>query len=159
MPTKRLRSKPPPISPLESHLGYWLRYVSNHVSHSFQRKVAATGVTVAEWVLLREMYECEAVSPTDLVEATGLTKGTISKLLARLERKRLAHRESVPQDRRGQIVTLTPTGRALVPELARLADFNDAEFFGHLSHRQRRQLEHTLRQLVSHHQLRAIPGE
>ena len=28
-------------SPLEAHLGYWLRFVSNQVSHSFDRKLAA----------------------------------------------------------------------------------------------------------------------
>ena len=48
------------LSPLESHLGYWLRYVSNHVSHAFALKVAARGVTVAEWVVLRELYDGEA---------------------------------------------------------------------------------------------------
>ena len=26
------------VSELEAHLGYWLRFVSNHVSHSFQKK-------------------------------------------------------------------------------------------------------------------------
>jgi hypothetical protein len=47
-------------SSLESHLGYWLRYVSNHVSHAFALKLAALEVTAAEWVVLRE-----ARSPTD----------------------------------------------------------------------------------------------
>ena len=35
---------------LENHTGFWLRFVSNHVSHGFARKVAGSGVTVAEWV-------------------------------------------------------------------------------------------------------------
>ncbi|MEG2964613.1 MAG: MarR family transcriptional regulator, partial [Janthinobacterium sp.] len=43
------------VSELEAHLGYWLRFVSNHVSHSFQKKAEANGVTVSEWVVLREM--------------------------------------------------------------------------------------------------------
>ena len=30
---------PRPASDLTSHLGYWLRYVSNHVSHAFARKL------------------------------------------------------------------------------------------------------------------------
>lgn len=36
------------ISALDSRLGYWLRYVSNQVSHAFSPKVQARGVTVAE---------------------------------------------------------------------------------------------------------------
>ena len=41
------------ISTLEDHAGYWLRFVSNHVSHAFMQKVEAKGVTVAEWARLR----------------------------------------------------------------------------------------------------------
>ncbi|MEI9903207.1 MAG: hypothetical protein WDN06_03970 [Asticcacaulis sp.] len=44
-------------SHLEAHLGYWMRFVSNHVSQAFARKVEAHGVTVAEWVVLRELFE------------------------------------------------------------------------------------------------------
>ena len=47
------------LSSLESHLGYWIRYVSNHVSHAFALKLAAVGVTVAEWVVLRDLYDSE----------------------------------------------------------------------------------------------------
>ena len=33
-------SRPAELSSIESHLGYWLRYVSNHVSHAFALKLA-----------------------------------------------------------------------------------------------------------------------
>ena len=32
------------ISPLEAHLGFWMRAVSNQVSQGFKRKVEARGV-------------------------------------------------------------------------------------------------------------------
>jgi hypothetical protein len=44
------------VSQLEAHLGYWLRAVSNHVSHAFKMKVETHGVTVAEWVVLRARW-------------------------------------------------------------------------------------------------------
>jgi hypothetical protein len=44
-----------PVSALTAHFGYWLRYVSNHVSHAFGRKLAGKGVTAAEWVLMRSL--------------------------------------------------------------------------------------------------------
>ena len=44
-------------SDLETHLGYWLRFVSNHVSHAFSLKLQARDVTVAEWVVLRELFD------------------------------------------------------------------------------------------------------
>jgi hypothetical protein len=39
---------PKAVSELTAHLGYWLRHVSDHVSHAFARKLASQDVTVAE---------------------------------------------------------------------------------------------------------------
>jgi hypothetical protein len=53
MTTKKTKIHP---SQLTSHIGFWMRLVSNNVSHAFARKLEASGVTVAEWVILREMF-------------------------------------------------------------------------------------------------------
>ena len=53
-------------SALEAHLGYWLRFVSNHVSHAFKTKVEAQGVTVAEWVVLRWLFDHASARPSQL---------------------------------------------------------------------------------------------
>ena len=127
------------ISELETHVGYWLRFVSNHVSQAFAQKVETQGVTVAEWVLLREMLAVGETNPSQLASGLGMTRGAISKLIDRLSLKQLAERRSVAGDQRYQSVTLTPAGKKLVPVLARLADENDREFFGHLD-----QEEHAL---------------
>ena len=87
------------LSPLESHLGYWLRYVSNHVSHAFALKVAARGVTVAEWVVLRELYDGES-APSAVADRLGMTRGAISKLADRLIAKGLIARRASAGDRR-----------------------------------------------------------
>lgn len=150
---------PEPVSDLETHLGYWLRFVSNAVSQSFQRKVEAAGVTVSEWVMLREMFGRGETSPSDLVERTGLTKGAVSKLLMRLEAKGLVERTVVAIDRRNHTLVLTPQALLLVPRLARLADENDAAFFGHLPEDVLTTLRETLQALVTHHHLREIPTE
>lgn len=144
-------------SGLEDHLGYWLRYVSNHVSHAFSRKVQARGVTVAEWVVLRELFAAGETAPSQIAARIGLTRGAISKLVDRLEAKALIVRLQVTDDRRFQSLALSKAGRALVPQLARLADANDAEFFGHLSASRRKALESTLREIVTRHGLKAIP--
>jgi hypothetical protein len=48
---------------LESHLGYWLRRVSNAVSGSFSRALGEKQTSVAEWVLLRELHDRKQTSP------------------------------------------------------------------------------------------------
>ncbi|MFI5290109.1 MAG: MarR family transcriptional regulator, partial [Polyangia bacterium] len=56
------------VRPLEAHLGFWLRFVSNHVSQAFSRRLAAHEVSVAEWVVLRELLEQDGALPSDLAE-------------------------------------------------------------------------------------------
>lgn len=136
------------VSPLEAHLGYWLRLVSNHVSHAFKTKVERHGVTVAEWVVLRALFERDGVKPSELAEKLGLTRGAVSKLLARLVSKDLVVAHEDPDDRRAQVIVLGASGRDLVPMLAALADDNDAEAFGHLDAEQRATLLSLLRIVV-----------
>jgi DNA-binding MarR family transcriptional regulator len=142
---------------LESHIGYWLRMVSNHVSQNFARKVEGSGVTVAEWVMLREMYEAGETSPGRLAASSGLTRGAVSKLVDRLVRKNLAARAEADRDRRYQDVKLTAAGRSLVPALAALADKNDDEFFSCLSAEERATLTAMLRTLAAANDLKKIP--
>jgi DNA-binding MarR family transcriptional regulator len=146
-----------PPSDLTSHLGYWLRFVSNHVSHAFARKLESRGVTVAEWVLLRHLWSEEPLAPARLAERMGATRGTITKLVDRLLGKGLVSREADASDGRAQILRLTPNGRRLVPTLARLADRNDAEFFDSLSSQDRKSLLRILRGLVEQSGLSTPP--
>jgi DNA-binding MarR family transcriptional regulator len=145
------------VSDLRTHTGFWLRFVSNHVSLSFARKLAGSGVTVAEWVILREMFESSTTSPSALAGATGLTRGAVSKLVDRLVRKRLATRAEAAGDRRFQDIALTAAGRALVPRLAAIADRNDEEFFSQLPAEERERLVATLKKLVALNRLHKIP--
>lgn len=145
------------VSGLEAHLGYWLRAVSNHVSHAFRSKVEQHGVTVAEWVVLRALFAEDAVNPSALAATLGLTRGTISKLVERLSAKELVSVRSDARDGRAQLIALRPSGRRLVPTLAALADENDAAAFGHLDARQRASLLGLLREVAEHLGIRAPP--
>jgi DNA-binding MarR family transcriptional regulator len=148
---------PQTASSLESHTGYWLRFVSNHVSHSFARKLTNTGVTVAEWVILRELFDTAETSPSRLAASSGLSRGAVSKLVDRLLHKDLVSRAEADEDRRFQDVKLTAAGRALVPMLAALADRNDEEFFSHISAKERASLVTILRKLIAANKLKKIP--
>jgi len=150
--------KPPPkISDLTAHSGYWLRLVSNAVSQDFARRVAEEGVTVAEWVFLRALWDDSDLSPTVLAQKMAMTKGAISKLADRLLEKGLVARTPEPQDRRAHRLSLSPEGRAKVPRLARLADENDAYYFETLTPRDRLQLARILRSLAERRGLRDVP--
>ena len=143
-------------STLESHLGYWLRFVSNQVSQAFSDKLKAQDVSVAEWVVLRELYDGEC-APSALAERIAITRGAVTKIADRLLAKSLLSRTASREDARSQVLALTRQGRALVPKLAAIADRNDAEFFGHLSPRERTAIEDAMKDIVRRLGLKGQP--
>jgi DNA-binding MarR family transcriptional regulator len=147
----------PEVSELTAHLGYWLRHVSNHVSQAFARKLTAKDVTVAEWALMRVLHDRAPTSPSQLANDMGMTRGAITKLADRLLAKGLIGREASPDDGRSHTLCLTAKGADLTPELAALADENDAECFAHLSDRDRRAMLRILKETVARLGLTAIP--
>lgn len=146
-----------PPSDLTDHAGYWLRQVSNHVSQAFARKVEAHGVTVAEWVLMRQLLGENPLPPSQIAERMGMTRGAVTKLADRLIAKSLLVREADPRDGRAQTLALTAKGGRLVPRLASLADANDAEFFDHLTRSDRAALLRILRGIVEKRALKSVP--
>jgi MarR family transcriptional regulator, lower aerobic nicotinate degradation pathway regulator len=148
---------PPDVSELTAHLGYWLRHVSNHVSQAFARKLAAKDVTVAEWALMRVLHDRAPTLPSQLADDMGMTRGAITKLADRLLAKGLIDREASPDDGRSHTLRLTAKGADLTPELAALADENDAECFAHLSDQDRRAMLRILKEAVARLGLSAMP--
>lgn len=153
--TTKPRPSPKPIAGLESHLGFWLRLVSNSVSGEFKRRVEARGVTVSEWVVLRRLHGAGPTAQGELMQALGVTKGALSKIVARLQGAGLLVRETSPGDARSWLLTLSAAGRRLVPELAALADENDLAFFGHLDATERARLIDAMREIA---RLRGLTG-
>jgi DNA-binding MarR family transcriptional regulator len=144
---------------MESHLGYWLRQVSNSVSGAFARKLEARGVSIAEWVALQLTQTQPAATITSIADATALTRGAVSKIARRLEEKGLIRRQPSPGDGRIQPLGLTPKAVRLLPILTALAAENEHEFFAHLSQSDRDALDRILRDVVKHNNLRGVPVE
>lgn len=142
---------------LTGHLGYWLRFVSNHVSEAFAAKLARKGVNVAEWVMMRAVFDGDATAPSQLARKLGMTRGGITKLADRLIAKGFVVREPSHEDGRAQRLKLTATGARMVPKLAALADENDREFFDHLTQSDRDTLEHILKRIAEKGGFTAVP--
>lgn len=86
-----------------------------------------------------------------------MTKGAVSKVVSRLEDKRLAQRRLEDGCLREQVLALTKRGQELVPHLCALADQNDNHFFGQLDQTEREVLMGALQSLVAYHQLKEVP--
>jgi DNA-binding MarR family transcriptional regulator len=157
-----MRNIPPgkPVnSAFEAHLGYWLRRVSNHVSGAFAKGLQDRHVSVAEWVALSQIDERPEIRPAELADATGMTRGAISKVLDKLEDKRWVARKTLDADNRGHALFLTHQGRRALPELKAIADRNDRRFFDCLDAKEKAALGLLLRKLTASNDIRDVPVE
>lgn len=141
---------------IEDHLGFWLRSLSNAVSHSFKTKLEGHDVAVAEWLVLRTLYDKSELSVNDVAAAIGMHQGPISRVVDKLVQKEFVTRSTSLKDRRAVELTLTPDGRSLVPLLVREAELNEEEFFSSLSDAERKDLEALVKKAMKARGLNAV---
>jgi len=141
------------VRDLDHHVGYWLRAVSNAVHRRFEAALNEHGVSVAQWVALRRLYEMDSVSLNEAAKLIGIDQSSASRLLERLVLKDLIKREVDPADRRAVKIRLSPAARKLVPVLAKAADENDQYFFDKLTGNDKRHLLATLKTLIARNKL------
>ncbi|WP_370327752.1 MarR family winged helix-turn-helix transcriptional regulator [Euzebya sp.] len=87
------------------------------------RRAAAirdTGLSTADVDVLASLWRHpEGLRPRDLRSTMMIGSGTLTPRLDRLEAEGLLSRAPDPEDRRGRVLTLTPRGRQLAPEVVR----------------------------------------
>lgn len=131
---------------LKDDIGYWLNRLRLQVHQSFEMRLEAYEVTIAQWCILLALYNKDAASITELSKFIEVDKASISRVVDRLLSKKLiTHKQGA--DRRSGHIQLTSKGRELVPHLIQAAEDNEQQFFGCLTFdesEQLRQLFHKL---------------
>jgi DNA-binding MarR family transcriptional regulator len=98
---------------------------------------------------LRRRGEPFELNPTQLMQATMLSSGGMTKRLDRLADAGLVERVPDPADRRGTLVRLTPLGRKRIDDALPVHVSNEDEILSALSPHQRDTLNVLLRKLLS----------
>jgi DNA-binding MarR family transcriptional regulator len=150
MPSKK-------VSQLGDHTGYLMRQISNNISGDFALKMQNMGITIAEWVVMRIMFDHSATTHTHIVEVSGLTKGAISKTLTKLIMKKLIEKKESVSDGRSQILELSKQAKKLVPILAEIADQNEAGYFSVLTHKEQIILRKLLDKMIKAKEIKGAP--
>jgi DNA-binding MarR family transcriptional regulator len=89
------------------------------------------------------------LTPTELMRATMVSSGGITKRLDRLESAGLIERRPDPTDRRGTRVRLTRAGKATIDAAIETHVENEAHLIDPLTPRERTALDRSLRKLLS----------
>lgn len=137
------------VSPL--HVLSRLTRFAQDVDHARRRAFTAHDLDPWEFdvlAALRRSGPPYALSPGRLGAITGVTSGTMTNRIDRLEERRLVHREPDPADRRGVQVVLTAAGRRSVDSA--LADLvgEEKQILSALSPRDTNELVRVLRLLL-----------
>jgi DNA-binding MarR family transcriptional regulator len=116
-----------------------------------ERVFAEHGISGGDFDVLASLRRAGApyrLTPGQLSRATLVTTGGMTKRLDRLEAKGLVRREPDPDDRRGTLIELTHTGRALVEEVAGAHFANEERLLAGMSAAKREQLAGLLREIL-----------
>ena len=78
--------------------------------------LADVGITEQQWRVLRVLDEFGPSDPTRIADAASLLLPSLTRILQKLDAKRLIERSTDPVDRRRQIVQITPAGSRLIAD-------------------------------------------
>ena len=113
---------------------------------------AQFGLTAADFLVIVTLRRSGApyrMPQARLMEALGLTSGTVSVRLDRLERQGIVTREPDPASARASLVRLTATGLALFDQVAPVHLANEDRLLAALSGDERQALAGLLRRLLA----------
>lgn len=142
---------------LHDDIGYWLSRLRMKVHSSFLAKLAKENIVIPEWRILIALYNKDASNIVELADFIEVDKGSVSRVLDKLEANSLIIRKA-GNDRRSIIVSLSKKGEALTPKLAKLAELNEKEFFSCLNDTEKKQLKSILKKLLQQAGIQSLGG-
>ncbi|QIY99505.1 MarR family winged helix-turn-helix transcriptional regulator [Streptomyces sp. S1D4-11] len=104
------RSSVPPV-PLESRLGYLFKHAQQRLARASAEALAPFGIDGHELAVLAVLAAEYPLSQVEVAGRLGVDRTTMVALVDGLEDQGLVERRRSPQDRRKNIVELTPVGR------------------------------------------------
>lgn len=113
-----------------------------------QECLEPVGLTFVEYSVLRVLMD-GGLSLSRLADAAVRTTGGMTKIVDRLERRRLVERTPDPSDRRGVVVGLTEEGRELSRKASDAYGVGRDRILERLSPSERRAIERGLERLVT----------
>ena len=142
---------------VEPPLGRRLYLGQRALAEVLDRRLAAKGASLWNWVLLREALGAEGASQRELAGLMRIEPPTLVRHLDRLEVEGFVERRPDPSDRRRVLVFVTPAGRKRLTELHKVAQTTDAELRSILTDTEIEVLGSTLMRIHEH--FSALSGE
>jgi MarR family transcriptional regulator, 2-MHQ and catechol-resistance regulon repressor len=139
------KDSPAPVSGV--HL--WLLVMKAHraLSERAVGSIAGTGMSLTDFGILEILLHKGPLAVNTLAARIGLTSGSGTTAIDRLEKRGLVERQSVESDRRTRVIHLTAAGRRLIRKAFDRHAADMEEIAGPLSQEERVTLGELLRKL------------
>jgi DNA-binding MarR family transcriptional regulator len=118
---------------VKTRLGYLLKHAQLRFQRLSSEAMAPFGIDGRQLAVLRTIESPLPQSQQDVARALGVDRTTMVLLLDELERKLLIHRFVSPDDRRKNVVVVTPSGLDAIAQAGRAADEAERQFLAGLS--------------------------
>jgi DNA-binding MarR family transcriptional regulator len=98
-----------------------LRYLAQRLARRLRRRFG-DGFTASQLSALATVQRHEPIRPTDFARREYISKSTVTRAVAKLEAQGHVKRETDPDDARGYVIGLTPSGRQVLEEVGARQD-------------------------------------
>ena len=113
---------------LENFLPYRLIRISDALSRKFRVVYGSHhDLTIPEWRVLATLGQFEKMTATEIGQHSAMHKTKVSRAVRALEERRWLRRREKPDNRREEILALTPLGRQAYTEIVPQALAFEAE--------------------------------
>jgi homoprotocatechuate degradation regulator HpaR len=112
------RRTAPPIRAFGRSLPMQLMRAREAVMQRFRPHLRAHDLTEQQWRIIRVLVEAEALEMLDIAARCCIHPASLSRIIPRLEQRRLLTRRADEADQRRVLVSITAEGRALFAAMA-----------------------------------------
>jgi DNA-binding MarR family transcriptional regulator len=126
------------FGPLATWVGFNLRMAQESAFQSFSRRSQEIGQSPGRFATLTLIDRNPGISQTELSQATGRDKSSLTPVLDSLVRRGLVERRRMDRDRRTYRLTLTPAGRKVLASMMRCARAHERMLDGIIGARDRK---------------------
>lgn len=128
---------------------YLLAQAADASSRGFQSYYKSKyGMLRTEWRVVFHLGRYGNLTAKDICDRAQIHKTKVSRAVASLESKRYLHREQLPDDRRHEILALTPAGTRVFEDLYDEAARYDASLMAHFNGEEQAILRRCLAQIA-----------
>jgi DNA-binding MarR family transcriptional regulator len=131
-----------------SSVGYLLNRARAELVNAVDQALAPLDITAAQYAIMMQLAHELAGSATELCKGIAYDPGAMTRMIDRLEAKKLIRRVRCPNDRRAINLELTDEGKAAVPQMKATVVTVLNRFLRGFSKTEARQLETLLQRML-----------